>query len=125
MRDAKNRSKQQLLHDQLPNERLSKKPEREALQLAILNRSWRRATLDTIFDEIDLWDDDPPHRGDAMQNARFPPYWIQAEEKDWQGLWEKGVFKKWSRKDLLSNDRVFTSRYVVCSYVVCSSNCPQ
>ena len=29
-----------------------------------------------------------------------------------QGLWEKGVFKKWSRKDLLNNDRVFTSRYV-------------
>ena len=27
-------------------------------------------------------------------------------------MWEKGVFKKWSRKDLLSNDRVFTSRYV-------------
>jgi hypothetical protein len=44
----------------------------------------------------------------------FRPYWIQVEEKEWQGLWEKGVFKKWSRKrkDLLSNDRVFTSRYV-------------
>ncbi len=24
----------------------------------------------------------------------------------------KGVFKKWSRKNLQSNDRVFTSRYV-------------
>jgi hypothetical protein len=47
-----------------------------------------------------------------MRNARFRPYWIQAKEKEWQGLWEKGVFKKWSRKDLLSNDRVFTSRYV-------------
>jgi len=68
--------------------------------------------LDTIFDEIDLLEDDPPHRGAAMRNARFRPYWIQAEEKEWQGLWEKGVFKKWSRKDLLSNDRVFTSRYV-------------
>jgi hypothetical protein len=68
--------------------------------------------LDTIFDEIDLLEDDPPHRGVAMRNARFRPYWIQAEEKEWQGLWEKGVFKKWSRKDLLSNDRVFTDRYV-------------
>ncbi len=47
-----------------------------------------------------------------MRNARFRPYWIQAEEKEWQGLWDKVVFKKWSRKDLLSNDRVFTSRYV-------------
>jgi hypothetical protein len=68
--------------------------------------------LDTIFDEIDLLENDPPHRGVAMRNSRFRPYWIQAEEKEWQGLWEKGVFKKWSRKDLLSNDRVFTSRYV-------------
>jgi hypothetical protein len=38
--------------------------------------------LDTIFDEIDLLEDDPPHRGVAMRNARFRPYWIQAEEKD-------------------------------------------
>jgi hypothetical protein len=68
--------------------------------------------LDTIFDDIDLLEDDPPHRGVAMRNARFRPYWIQVEEMEWQGLWEKGVFKKWSRKDLLSNDRVFTSRCV-------------
>jgi hypothetical protein len=68
--------------------------------------------LDTIFDEIDLLEDDPPHRGVAMRNVRFRPYWTQAEEKEWQGLWEKGVFKKWSRKDLQSNYRVFTSRYV-------------
>jgi hypothetical protein len=47
-----------------------------------------------------------------VRNARFRPYWIQAEEKEWQGLWEKGVFKKRSRKDLLSNDRVFISKYV-------------
>jgi hypothetical protein len=38
--------------------------------------------LDTIFDEIDLLEDDPPHRGVAMRNARFRPYWIQAEEKE-------------------------------------------
>jgi hypothetical protein len=37
-----------------------------------------------------------------MRNARFRSYWMQAEEKEWQGLWDKGVFKKWSRKDLLS-----------------------
>ena len=28
------------------------------------------------------------------------------------GPWEKGVLKKWSRKDLLSNDSIFTSIYV-------------
>jgi hypothetical protein len=68
--------------------------------------------LDTIFDEIDLLEDYPPHRGLAMRKARFRPNCIQAEEKEWQGLWEKGVFKKWSRKELPSNDRVFTSRYI-------------
>jgi hypothetical protein len=47
-----------------------------------------------------------------MRNARFRAYSIQAEEKEWQELWKRGVFKKWSRKDLLNNDRVFTSRYV-------------
>jgi hypothetical protein len=30
----------------------------------------------------------------------------------WEGLWDKGVFKKWNHLDLLKNDRVFTSRYV-------------
>ena len=49
-----------------------------------------------IFDEIDLLEGDPPHRGAAMRNRCFAPYWIhiQAEEQEWQGLWEKGVFKK-------------------------------
>jgi hypothetical protein len=47
--------------------------------------------LDTIFDEINLLEDDPPHRGVAMRNACFRPYWIQVEEKEWQGLWEKGA----------------------------------
>jgi hypothetical protein len=36
-----------------------------------------------------------------MRTARFRPYWIEAEEKEWQCLWDKGIFKKWSRKDLL------------------------
>lgn len=47
-----------------------------------------------------------------MRNRKFKPFWLTAEETEWSGLWEKGVFKKWNRKDLLSNDRVFTSRYV-------------
>ena len=44
--------------------------------------------LDTIkfFDEINFLEEDPPHRGVAMRNTRFRPYWIQAEEKEWQGL---------------------------------------
>jgi hypothetical protein len=47
-----------------------------------------------------------------MRNPRFKPSWLRAEGDEWQGLWEKGVFKKWNRSDLLPNDRVFTSRYV-------------
>jgi len=34
----------------------------------------------------------------VLRNTRFRPYWTQAEEKEWQGLWERGVFKKWSRR---------------------------
>jgi hypothetical protein len=57
-----------------------------------------------------------PAKDDRVFTSRYvyklKRSWIQAEEKEWQCLWEKGVFKKGSRKDLLSNDRVFTSRYV-------------
>jgi hypothetical protein len=49
--------------------------------------------LVTIFDEIDLLEDDPPHLGVAMRNALFRPYWIQAEEKELQGLWERGALR--------------------------------
>ena len=114
MRDAKNRSKKQLLHARLPS---SGKALEEARARGPPAGYFKQVMetcepLDTTFDEIELLEDDPQHRGVAMRNARSRPYWIQAEEKEWQGLWEKGVFKKWSRKDLLSNDRVFISRYV-------------
>ena len=62
---------------------------------------------DGIWSEIDLLEGDPVHRGVAMRNLRFKPFWLKAEGSEWQGLWEKGVFKKWK-----PNDRVFTSRYV-------------
>ena len=67
---------------------------------------------DGIWSEIDLLEGDPVHRGVAMRNPRLKPFWLKAEGGEWQGLWEKGVFKKWKRSDLLPNDRVFTSRYV-------------
>ena len=67
---------------------------------------------DGIWSEIDLLEGDPVHRGVAMRNPRFKPFWLRAEGDEWQGLCEKGVFKKWNRSDLLPNDRVFTSRYV-------------
>ena len=47
-----------------------------------------------------------------MRNPRFKPFWLKAEADEWAGLWQKGDFKRWLRSDLLSNDRVFTSKYV-------------
>jgi hypothetical protein len=69
-------------------------------------------TPESIWEDIDMLEGDPAHRGMAMRNARFKPFWLTAEAAEWEGLWDKGVFKKWNRSDLLKNDRVFTSRYV-------------
>jgi len=59
----------------------------------------------------------PVHRGVAMRNPRFKPFWLRAEGGEWQGLWEKGVFKKWKRSNLSINDRVFTSRTIRASSI--------
>jgi hypothetical protein len=49
---------------------------------------------DSIWDEIDLLEGDPPYRGEALRNLKFKPFWLVAEEAEWAGLLEKGVFKK-------------------------------
>jgi hypothetical protein len=67
---------------------------------------------ESIREEIDMLQCDPAHRGMAMRNALFKPFWLTAEASEWEGQWDKGVFKKWNRSDFLKNDRVFTSRYV-------------
>ena len=67
---------------------------------------------DSIWAEVDLLEGDPVHRGVAMRNPRFKPFWLKAEADEWAGLWQKGVFKRWLRSELLPNDRVFTSKYV-------------
>ena len=66
---------------------------------------------DGIWSEIDLLEGDPVHRGVALRNLHFKPFWLKAEGSEWQDLWEKGVFKKWKRSDLLPNDRVFTQAF--------------
>ena len=66
----------------------------------------------SIWDEIDLLEGDPPHRGAVMRNHKFEPFWLAAEEAEWTGLWEKGVVKRWNKSDLLKNDRIFNIRYV-------------
>ena len=40
------------------------------------------AEEDNIFDDIDLLEQDPPHRGAAMRNQRFRGYWLEAEAKE-------------------------------------------
>jgi hypothetical protein len=70
------------------------------------------STPESIWEDIDMIEGDPAHRGMAMHNARFKPFWLTAEASEWEGLWDKGDFKKWNRSDLLKNDRVFTNRYV-------------
>ncbi len=69
-------------------------------------------TPESIWEEVDILEGDPAHRGMVMRNARFKPFFLTSEASEWEGLWDKGVFKKWKRSDLLKNDRVFTSRYV-------------
>ena len=49
---------------------------------------------------------DPGHRGIAMSKVQFKSFWLSATS-EWEGLWDKGVFKKWKRSDLLKNDPVF------------------
>jgi hypothetical protein len=64
-------------------------------------------TPKSFWEEIDMLEGDPAHRGMTMRNARFKPFWLTTEAS-----WDKGVFKKWNHLDLLKNDRVFTSTYI-------------
>jgi hypothetical protein len=88
---------------------------------AARNRAWLAAAAVpqdgdpsnlNILASIDMLEPDPIHRGAAMGNPRFRPFWQQAEQAEWTGLWERGCFKAWRRQDLASNDRIFSSRYV-------------
>ena len=42
----------------------------------------------------------------------FRPFWLTAEQEEWDGLWKRNCLKVWKRSDLAADDRVFTSRYV-------------
>jgi len=48
----------------------------------------------------------------ALLRSRFAPFLTEAERQEWDGLQARGCFKRWLRKDLLPNNRVFTSSYV-------------
>jgi hypothetical protein len=51
-------------------------------------------TPESIWEDIDMLEDDPAHRGIAMRNARFKLFWLTEEALEWEGPWDKGVFKK-------------------------------
>jgi hypothetical protein len=42
-----------------------------------------------IWNKTDLLEGRPAHRGTAMRNLKFKPFWLTAEETDWSRLWEK------------------------------------
>jgi len=54
---------------------------------------------------------DPAHRGAAVA-SHFRPFWLTAEQEEWDDLWKRNCFKVWKRSDLAADDRVFTSQYV-------------
>ena len=49
---------------------------------------------DGIWSEIDLLEGDPVHRGVAMRNPRFKPFWLRAEgiRKDGEGIPGQGTY---------------------------------
>ena len=47
-----------------------------------------------------------------MRNLHFRPHWLKAESLEWQELWDKEVFKKWSHQNILHTDRVSATIHV-------------
>jgi len=44
--------------------------------------------------------------------SHFRPFWLTAEQEEWDGLWKRNCFKVCKRSDLAADNRVFTSEYV-------------
>eukprot|EP00961_Rhodomonas_salina_P010377 139191-Rhodomonas_salina.1 len=80
------------------------------------NEVWRvfasqmQATYEQLAD-VDMLEPNPANRNEAMRNVRLKPFWIASEQKEMDGLWTRGCFKRWRRSDLQTNDRVFGSRF--------------
>ena len=83
------------------------------------NRVWLACAVATssafqdlnFLASIDMLEPDPANRRAALR-SRFAPFWTEADRQEWDGLQARGYFERWLRKDLLHNDRVFSSRYV-------------
>eukprot|EP00961_Rhodomonas_salina_P246819 3334422-Rhodomonas_salina.1 len=61
--------------------------------------------------DIDMLEPNPAHCKEAMRNPCLKPFWIESEQKEMDGVWRRGCFKRWKRKDLLPTDRVFGSLF--------------
>ena len=48
----------------------------------------------------------------ASLHSHFRSFWLTAEQKEWDSLWNWKCFKVWKRSDLAADDLVFTRRYV-------------
>eukprot|EP00961_Rhodomonas_salina_P018351 246704-Rhodomonas_salina.1 len=55
--------------------------------------------------DINMLEPNPVHCKEAMWNPCLKPFWIESEQKERDGLWHWGCFKRWKRKDLLPKDQ--------------------
>lgn len=81
-----------------------------------LNEVWRVLTWQmqdnyNQLADMDMLEADPASRKAAMAHPRLRPFWMASEDKKMTGLWDRGCFRKWKRKDLLLDYRVFGSRF--------------
>ena len=49
------------------------------------------STPESIWEDIDMLEGDPAHRGMSMFNTRFNPFWITAEESEWDSVGRTGI----------------------------------
>ena len=80
------------------------------------NEVWRvlASTMHENYEQLadmDMLEQTPANHRQAMNHPRLKPFWMDSERKEMDGLWKRGCFKIWKRKDLLKNDRVFGSRF--------------
>eukprot|EP00961_Rhodomonas_salina_P299787 3939207-Rhodomonas_salina.3 len=57
--------------------------------------------------DIDILEPDPANHKQAMKNPCLRPIWIESQNKEIKGLWDKGCFKRWKHSELRTDDRVF------------------
>eukprot|EP00961_Rhodomonas_salina_P250236 3382649-Rhodomonas_salina.1 len=78
-------------------------------QNILQNEVWRELASQMMDNyeqlaDIDTLEPNPAHHKEAMQNPRLKPFWIESEQMEMDGLWRRGCFKRWKRKDLLPTD---------------------